>query len=78
VTQAVDAHAVGNLNEQGAIFDIHNLLRGHLGAVESDAVDILVGLAVVDEARADEEINERSQAIKLDAVDGQLAADIQK
>jgi hypothetical protein len=54
-----DPETSGHFHKQGPVIDVHNLSRIHLGNVESDAEDVRIRLAEMNEARRDKKIGSR-------------------
>src|SRR5580692_7009281 len=64
----VHAETGGHLDEHRAVLDVGHPPRVRLRDVEGDAEDVLVGLAEVDIARDDEEVDEGVEPEPPDAV----------
>src|SRR5208283_4960624 len=74
VVNAMDAEGFGNLDEHEPVVEIGNLFGRNLGNVQGDTVDVLVGLAHVDEAGRDEKVDEALELEHLDATLVEFAA----
>src|SRR6266568_291275 len=65
---APDPETPCHFHEQGAVIDVHDLSRIHLGDVEGDAEDIRIRFAEMNEARRNEEIDKCPQFELTDPV----------
>ena len=74
VMDASYAQALSDLGEHQPIVDVDGLFRGNLDQVEGYAKDLFVRLAMMDEARAHEAVDEAGQPEGLDPLQSQLAA----
>lgn len=67
------AEPPGNFYEQIAVIHVNHFFFGDLGGIQRQVKDVRIGLAKVDEAGGDVEVDEGGQAKLLDAVFCQLA-----